>query len=141
MISKPAYKSTIFVIILCISGVILGIILSRTATPDTLTKTQKIVAGSQEQEIASVVEKALSQPPPSGYASIPSGVRLLSVKIQEDKIILDFSKELLLHGKGSELEDVLHQIFVKLGNEVPHIVQDKGYTVLIEGVLLEQYLN
>jgi hypothetical protein len=140
---KAVYKLTIFVLIPFIGWAALSVMFQRTAAPDThmkLTQEQSSV-DIQEQAVTSVVQKSLSEPPPSGYASIPPGVQILSVKIQKDSIIFNFSKELLSHGAGSELEDALHQIFVKLGNEVPHIMKDKGYTVLIEGVPLEQYLD
>jgi hypothetical protein len=57
------------------------------------------------------VEASLTAVPPRGYASIPTGVRLLSIARGTDRqIVLNFSRELLAGGTGRTLEDALHQV-------------------------------
>lgn len=94
-----------------------------------------------EEEIRAAVEEALASPPPEGYSPIPRDVRLLSVKVDKETITLDFSKELLAHGTGPELEDALHQIFVKIGNVASAGAKRPDYKILVEGTPLTEYLD
>lgn len=94
---------------------------------------------SEEQAIAAEVNKALSGPTPMGYAPIPPATRLLSVRVQGTTVTFDFSKALLSNGTGAQLEDAIHQIFVKVGNVTGR--SERNYRVLVEGVPLEQLLK
>lgn len=112
--------------------------------PTTQTAQSEVPTPSEfetlkEQKIREAVEQVLSSESPRGYQSIPSGVKLLSVKVEEisdDKIplriTLNFSEELLSQGTGYILEDSLHQIIVGIENKNPWI-KDVEYVILVEG--------
>ena len=89
------------------------------------------------------VEKALTSSPPTGYARIPDGVRLLSVAREKERaIVMDFSTELLAGGTGRVLEDALHQIFAA-ASAARLALADRvdDYRVLVNGSALETYLR
>jgi hypothetical protein len=74
---------------------------------------------------------------------LPKGVRLLSItRGNTGSIVMDFSRELLAAGTGSELEDALHHILTAASSvqtSSAHGVKD--YRVLIDGVALESHLR
>lgn len=97
-------------------------------------------SASQAQRIWIAVESVLASQPPEGYRPIPHGVRLLDVKVEGNRVTLNFSKELLSKGTGSVLEDALHQILSPLSDVVPEI-KNGEYRILVDGVPLDKYFN
>lgn len=88
--------------------------------------------------ISSAVSEALVRPTAPGYAPVPHGVRLLSLRAEGPVITLNFSDELIANGTGAALEDALHQIFVTIDTRLSY-EQPIEYRVLINGRPLEQY--
>lgn len=109
-----------------------------------ITLPQEVQPDSKEQQIREAVEQVLSSESVRGYKPIPSGTRLLSVKIDEEKtplkIILNFNKELISQGTGIVLQDSVHQISVAITNENPW-VKDVEYMILIEGVPIIEFYD
>ena len=91
-----------------------------------------------EQSVRAAIEKILSQGTlPNPNSHIPIGVQLLSVDIQENSIVLDFSKEIASSGQS-----VFEDTFQLISNAAGSIVQGTGskpqyaeihYTVSIDG--------
>lgn len=102
---------------------------------DQKTKEKIIV-----KRLKTAVDKILSSQPPGGYAAIPRGVRSLNVRVKGNKILINLSKELLLKGTGSDMEDAIHQILSPLSDVVPEI-KNPEYIIYVEGVSLHKYLN
>lgn len=95
---------------------------------------------SVQGRIKAAVEEILSSPPPVGYTPIPPGVRILGVQVEDNKITINLSKELLLEGTGPIMEDAIHQILSPLSDVVPEI-KNGDYRILIEGIPLNEYLH
>ncbi len=89
-------------------------------------------------QIKDAVERALSAPPPGGYAPIPKGVRLLSVSRNGDSMVLEFNQELLSNGTGGALEDAIHQILTAASNAAGSV---NNYRIFIAGRPLDSYLK
>ena len=98
----------------------------------------------QDEELVRIreaIERALSSPPPQGYAAVPTGVQLLGLQRRDGRITLDFSRELLANGTGRVLEDALHQIFTAASSaRRAGDGRTDDYTVLVNGVPLETHL-
>lgn len=95
---------------------------------------------TQEKKIWAMVEKVLSSNPPAGYQPIPPGVRVLDVKVKNNKITINLSKELLSKGTGATMEDAIHQILSPISDVVSEI-KDSEYNILVDGAPLEKYLD
>ena len=91
--------------------------------------------------IRAAVERALSSPPPQGYAAVPKGVQLLALGRRDGRIAMNFSRELLAEGTGRVLEDALHQILTAASSaRSAGDARTDDYTVLVNGVPLETHL-
>jgi Sporulation and spore germination len=113
--------------------------LQKPAAPPIAATPTQIPTVSREAKITAVVERAIASPAPAGYASIPTGTKLLGVEIIGSKIRLNFNKVLLLNGTGAKLEDAIKQ----LTNPISDIVFDMAnveYQILIEGKRLAEFL-
>jgi len=93
-----------------------------------------------ERTIRRVVNEALVEAPPDGYARIPVNVRLLSVQKKKGVLILNFSKELVSNSRA-ELEDAIHQILTRINNLESGSLKISTYRILIEGRPLEGFLR
>lgn len=91
--------------------------------------------------IRAAVEKALVSDPPRGYAAIPRGVRLLSVRQDATGVIeLNVSGELLVSSQRV-LEDAVRQILAAAASaREPQPNRIDEFKVLVNGVTLESYL-
>ena len=96
--------------------------------------------GTIKERIRAAIEKTLSSQAPVGYAQIPHGVQVLDVQVDNNKITINLSKELLSRGTGSVMEDAIHQILSPLSDVVPEI-KNGDYRILIEGIPLNEYLH
>lgn len=117
------------------------------ATPACATRPQNgevAIEGGQSDELSRIraaVEKALRADPPRGYAAIPRGVRLLSVRQDDDGgIALNLSGDLLA-SPTRVIEDSVRQILMAASDaRDPREGRVDEFTVLIDGVTLESYL-
>ena len=116
-----------------------GACANRAVTPGSVST---VPADIELDRIRNSVDKALTAPPPGGYAAIPAGVRLLSIsRGPNQSIVMNFSDELVSAGTGRVLEDALHQILMAASTVRPQTVDRiDDYRVLIKGVPLETYL-
>jgi hypothetical protein len=94
---------------------------------------------TRENNITKAVADALRTEPPEGYARIPPGTRLISVKINKGVVTLNFSKELTANSTKSDLEDAIHQILAKIADITPKKHNVKNYIIQIEGRPLEEF--
>ena len=84
-----------------------------------------------EAQIKVVVETELNK------SETPAGSRLIAIKLDSNKITLDFSKEIESKGQA-KAEDTFQRIFAKIGNLAPQV---DNYQVLINGQALNEFLK
>lgn len=94
----------------------------------------------QLSRIAEAVNAALTARPPSGQASVPRGVRLLTVDRRRDGAIgLSFNESLLLDTTPETLEDALDQILTAAAAAAGRPESDTRFEVLVDGVTVDSY--
>ncbi|MDP3947232.1 MAG: GerMN domain-containing protein [bacterium] len=141
IIKKGFANITLVVLVVILAGAV-GYFVLRKPVPITQeslpTQTQNPTPTSVEAQVRTAVEKVLAQGAlPNPNEQMPKNIKLLSVNVVENKVTLNFSKEITSKGQG-----VFENIFSWVSNAVHPIIQGKSkdpkypelkFTILIEG--------
>jgi hypothetical protein len=101
------------------------------ASQGGVVQNQPVQQQAMEAQIKTAVETELNS------STTPQGSRLISVKVEGNKITLDYSKEIESKGQGIA-ENAFQRISAAIGNLAPAI---NNYQILIESQPLNEYLD
>lgn len=126
--------SVVFIILFFIYTTQTRAITQTTSKPATKTKTEL------RETIPLVVQQTLEDLYTSKKTRLLAfNIRLIEANISGNKIILNFSQELLSLGFGIKLERFFDYINLNITNAIYKQLKDVKYVILVEGIPLEQF--